>query len=72
MIRGLQLAAGVVLVIAGTVFALQGFGIVGGSGMSGSGFWATAGPIIAAAGLILVVVAARRRPAAVGRSGRGS
>ena len=51
---------GALLLIAGTVFALQGFGVLGGSVMSGSDFWAAAGPIIAVAGLVLLVAGARR------------
>jgi hypothetical protein len=46
---------GVLLLIAGTVFALQGFGVLGGSVMSGSTFWAAAGPVIALAGLALLI-----------------
>jgi hypothetical protein len=52
---------GALLLVAGTVFALQGFGVLGGSVMSGSHFWAAAGPIIAVAGLALLATAARRR-----------
>jgi ABC-type dipeptide/oligopeptide/nickel transport system permease component len=63
VIAGLQLLAGVVLVIAGTVFALQGFGALGGSAMSGSDFWAIAGPVIAVAGLVLLAAGMRRRRA---------
>ena len=51
---------GVLLLIAGTLFALQGFGVLGGSVMSGSHFWAAAGPIIAVVGLALLVSGARR------------
>lgn len=54
---------GVLLLIAGTIFALQGFGVLGGSVMSGSSFWAAAGPIIAVAGLALLVGGALRRRA---------
>jgi hypothetical protein len=61
MIRFVLGVAGVLLLIAGTVFALQGFGVLGGSVMSGSNFWAAAGPIIAVAGLVLLIGAARRR-----------
>jgi hypothetical protein len=63
MARGLLVLAGALLTIAGTVFALQGFGVLGGSVMSGSGFWAAAGPVIAVAGLVLITLGARRRPA---------
>jgi hypothetical protein len=52
---------GALLLIAGTVFALQGFGVLGGSVMSGSSFWAAAGPIIAVVGLVLLVGWARSR-----------
>ena len=61
MIRGLLLVVGVLLLVAGTVFALQGFGVLGGSVMSGSNFWAAAGPVIAIAGLALLATALRRR-----------
>ena len=54
---------GAFLLIAGTVFALQGFGVLGGSVMSGSNFWAAVGPVIAVVGLALLVGAGfRRRP----------
>jgi hypothetical protein len=59
MIRGLQLVAGAVLVIAGIVFALQGFGVLGGSTMTGSGFWAAAGPVIAVIGVVLLLAGVR-------------
>jgi hypothetical protein len=53
---------GAVLTIAGTVFALQGFGVLGGSSMSGSHFWAAAGPLIAIAGLVIVAAGTHRAP----------
>ncbi len=55
MARGLLGAVGALLLIAGTVFALQGFGVLGGSPMSGSNTWAAAGPVIAAFGLMMLV-----------------
>ena len=67
MIRFVLGVVGVLLLIAGTVFALQGFGVLGGSVMSGSHFWAAAGPIIAVAGLALLAGGLRGRP----RSSRG-
>jgi signal peptidase I len=63
VIRGLLVIVGVLLTLAGTVFALQGFGVLGGSMMSGNNFWAAAGPVIAVVGLVLLALAARRRPA---------
>ena len=67
MIRGMLITIGALLAIAGAVFALQGFGVLGGSVMSGSHFWAAAGPLIALAGLVILGAgvrrpAARRRP----------
>ena len=59
--RVLLAVVGALLVIAGTIFALQGFGVLGGSVMSGSNFWAAAGPIIAVVGLALLAGGARRR-----------
>jgi hypothetical protein len=60
MRSGIMTAAGVVLTIAGVIWALQGFGVIGGSFMSGDSVWAIIGPIVAAAGLILAVIGVRR------------
>ena len=38
--------AGAVLVLMGLVWTLQGFGVIGGSAMSGSTTWAIIGPIV--------------------------
>lgn len=62
---------GALLLIAGTIFALQGFGVLGGSVMSGSSFWAAAGPVIAVAGLALLVGGVRRRRPRSSAAGRG-
>ena len=42
MRRVVLVGAGFVLTLAGVVFTLQGLGILGGSVMSGSTFWAVA------------------------------
>jgi hypothetical protein len=68
MIIRLLVAAGVIAIVAGVTFALQGFGVVGGSVMSGSSLWAVLGPLIALAGL-LAVVAGVRRLRSSGRTG---
>ncbi|HEX5495471.1 MAG TPA: hypothetical protein VFX70_12950 [Mycobacteriales bacterium] len=56
------IVVGVVLVLLGALFGLQGLNVVHGSGMSGKTFWAVAGPIIFLVGLGLVGVGARRAP----------
>lgn len=59
------LVPGLVLVAVGALWTLQGIGVVGGSVMSGSPLWATIGPIVLVAGLVLIgiaiAIAARRR-----------
>jgi hypothetical protein len=59
--RSVVLAVGVVLIIFGAVFFLQGIDVLGGSGMSGKTLWAILGPVIALAGVVVLVVGGRRR-----------
>jgi hypothetical protein len=59
MSRTLKLVIGVVLILVGVVWTLQGLDVMGGSGMSGNAFWAVVGPIVAMGGAYLVVRAAR-------------
>ena len=58
--RVLLVAAGLLLTLAGVIFALQGVGVIGGSFMSGTTTWAVFGPLIAVAGLALVALGLRR------------
>lgn len=51
--------AGAVLAVAGVIWALQGFGVIGGSFMSGDSVWAIIGPIVAVAGLAAVLAGLR-------------
>jgi hypothetical protein len=53
--------AGAVVALAGLLFTLQGAGVINGSAMSGSAFWAIAGPVIIIAGLAVVAVGIRGR-----------
>jgi energy-coupling factor transporter transmembrane protein EcfT len=53
-------AVGVVLIIFGAVFFLQGINVLGGSGMSGKTLWAVLGPIIALVGVGILVRGGRR------------
>jgi hypothetical protein len=59
-----RIFVGLLLAAAGIVFTLQGVGVLKGSFMSDTTFWSIAGPVIAVAGLALVVTGAR------GRAGR--
>jgi hypothetical protein len=52
---------GVVVFLFGLLWALQGFGVVGGSFMSNNTTWAIIGPIVALIGLALAFGAFRRR-----------
>jgi len=52
---------GLVLVLLGLVWAAQGVGWLQGSPMTGETLWAVVGPVVALAGVALVVVGARRR-----------
>jgi phosphate/sulfate permease len=53
---------GVVLILVGVLWTLQGLGMVGGSVMSGVTMWAIIGPIVALVGAYLVWRTSRRAP----------
>ncbi|MGV1008726.1 MAG: hypothetical protein ACOYBY_08970 [Dermatophilaceae bacterium] len=57
----LLLVLGLLLVVSGVIWTLQGLGVLGGSAMSGVTLWAVVGPVVALAGLALLV-RSRRRP----------
>jgi formate-dependent nitrite reductase membrane component NrfD len=63
MSREWLIGLGALLTVAGIIFALQGFGDLGGSPMTGVTLWAVIGPIAAVIGLVMVI-AGFRRPAA--------
>lgn len=52
-------ALGVLMIVAGVVWTLQGLGYVGGSSMSGNETWAIIGPIFAGLGVALLYVTIR-------------
>jgi hypothetical protein len=60
----LFIAAGIVVVIVGAVFALQGFGVLGGSFMSNNHTYQVVGPLVALAGLVLAALGLRHRGSA--------
>jgi hypothetical protein len=55
------MASGLLAVVLGALWTLQGLDVVGGSVMSGVGVWAVVGPVVAVAGLVLIVLGVRRR-----------
>jgi hypothetical protein len=59
--RVIVMILGVVVALFGLLWALQGFGVVGGSPMSNTTTWSIIGPITALVGVAIAVGAARRR-----------
>jgi hypothetical protein len=52
---------GVLVALAGLLFALQGFGVVAGSPMTGTTTWSILGPIIALIGIAIAYAGWRWR-----------
>jgi hypothetical protein len=61
MAKPLWVVAGVVLVLVGLVWTLQGTGAIQGSSMSGSTTWAVIGPVVLVLGGVVVVAGLRGR-----------
>ena len=55
------LVLGVIVALAGLLFALQGFGAVSGSAMSNTATWSILGPIIALIGIAIAFAGWRGR-----------
>ncbi len=53
------LALGVIMVLIGGVWILQGVGALGGSVMTGQSMWAIIGTIVGIVGLVVLALAAR-------------
>jgi hypothetical protein len=60
--RWAALLGGLLLVVIGVVWFLQGIGLLPGSFMTRSTFWAVAGAVVVIAGIWVLVGVARRRP----------
>ena len=60
------LTGGLLAGVLGTLWTLQGLDLLGGSVMSGVTIWAIIGPIVAVAGLALIVVGVRKRGSSTG------
>lgn len=59
--RIVVLGLGIIVTMFGVLFALQGFGIVGGSPMTGTTTWSILGPIIALVGIGIAGLGVRMR-----------
>lgn len=63
--RWFWLVLGVIAILVGIVWTLQGLNILGGSAMSGQTIFVAVGLIVAVIGLLLVVFGLRRRAPSV-------
>jgi len=61
MNRSLRAGLGVLLVLVGLIWTLQGLRVLGGSAMSGVTLWAIIGPVVAIVGVYLLAGAVRSR-----------
>ena len=59
MSKNLKAGLGVLLILMGMVWTLQGLGYLAGSVMTGVAFWAIIGPIVAIIGVLVVARAVR-------------
>lgn len=57
--KPLWVVSGVVLVLAGLVWTLQGFDVIKGSSMSGTTTWSVIGPLVLIASAVLASVGLR-------------
>jgi hypothetical protein len=55
----LMVVIGILLLLVGVLWMLQGLNVLGGSVMSGKTLWAVIGPIVALVGLVLAGLGAR-------------
>ena len=53
-------AVGVLVTVFGLIWALQGFGVLGGSWMSNTTTWSIIGPITVVIGIVIVVFSWRK------------
>jgi len=60
MRKTLPVTIGVLMVVIGAIWTLQGLGYVKGSAMSGVEIWAVVGPLLAGFGVALTYVGLRR------------
>lgn len=61
MSKNVRLGLGVLLILVGLTWTLQGLGLLQGSAMTSVTFWAIIGPIVALVGALLVAGSIRAR-----------
>ena len=61
MRKTLPITLGVLMLVIGAVWTLQGLGYLKGSPMTGQATWAVIGPVVAGLGVALTYVGARGR-----------
>ena len=61
MNKNLRAGLGVLLVLVGLIWTLQGLGYLAGSAMTGVTLWAIIGPMVAILGVLLVARTVRAR-----------
>jgi hypothetical protein len=62
MRKTLPVTLGILMVVIGAIWTLQGLGYVKGSAMTGVELWAILGPLVAGLGVALAYVGFRGRP----------
>jgi hypothetical protein len=65
--RRILIGVGIVLILLGGLWILQGVGILAGSVMTGQMFWAIVGAILLIVGIVLCALGVRNRPATPSR-----
>ncbi len=62
MRKTLPVTLGVLMIVIGAIWTLQGLGYLEGSAMTGVELWAILGPLVAGLGVALLIVGLRRPP----------
>lgn len=62
-LRAIAIPVGAIILLMGLIWFLQGIGILPGSVMTGSSFWAGAGGLAVIVGLILIAIGVTGRKA---------
>jgi hypothetical protein len=61
LVGWLPMALGVLAIVLGTIWTLQGLNVLTDAKMSNVRLWAVVGPVVAVIGLVLIIVGVRQR-----------